>query len=81
MSDAPNGLRRTIGYTCGMCGVIFLLKARFDAHREAEIPAFAERQAELRKAAEQTWRRRQQDIGRITPAGEWTKDWRPGIEG
>lgn len=66
-----------VGHTCPICGVVFLLKARFDAHREAEIPAFAAKARAMNAAAERAWLARQVETGRVTPAGEWVKDWRP----
>lgn len=70
---------RTIGYECPMCGAIFLLKARLDAHKEDEIPAFRATQAAKNQDAEADWLRRQREIGRIDAEGQWTRDWRPGI--
>lgn len=72
---------RTLGYTCGMCGVVFLLKSRFEVHREAEIPAFRTVQAVKNDVARDRWLERQREIGRMDMDGAWIKDWRPGIEG
>lgn len=68
---------RPVGYTCPMCGVVFLLKARSDTHREAEIPTFAAKAAHLNAQAERRWRARQVETGRMTPDGHWVKGWRP----
>lgn len=64
-----------------MCGVSFLLRSRFEAHKEAEIPSFVAEQAEKRQVSEQNFLRRQREIGRMDAEGNWTKDWRAGIEG
>lgn len=69
--------QRAIGYTCPVCGVVFLLKARFAAHREAEIPAFAATAELLRQASNARWLARQVESGRMTPDGQWAKGWRP----
>lgn len=66
-----------VDYSCPMCGVVFLLKARFDAHREAEIPAFAGAAELMRQASNARWLSRQVESGRMTPDGQWVKDWRP----
>jgi hypothetical protein len=74
-------MMRTIGFTCPMCGVVFLLRTRFEAHREAEIPAFSARQAVKRNRAGERWLERQKEIGRMDADGGWVKNWRPGISG
>lgn len=70
---------RTAGYRCPMCGASFMLRARLEEHREAEIPVFAARAALKRQASEARWRVRQVETGRMRPDGSWVQNWRPWI--